>query len=661
MPAGPVPSGTDVPIVSGYELLEELGRGGMGVVYKGRHTRLDRFVAVKVLPAEASRESAFAERFIREARALARLSHPSIITVYDFGQEGDRSYFIMEYVDGTNLRQRLRNGPLPPHEALQIAAQVCEALQYAHDEGIVHRDIKPENILLDKRSRVKIADFGIVKLLTRKTQEYTLTGPWQVVGTLNYMAPEQIENPLALDHRADIYSVGVVLYEMLTGQLPRGRFPLPSAKAGLDTGVDAVVLRALEAAPELRYRTADEMKAALQAAGVQEPPGTKAGAPAPAPAATTTAPLVARKFPDAALASVRRRLRGPADLLLLAGGLNGLLAFILGIFGIAMAVPPHADHMQALLILPALGELLLGGLLIWGAVEMFRVGRYRVALLGSVLAMLPLSPIWPISVWQGYLALTALARPDVQAAFGAQRIPTASRGPAKRPGRLRRFSGSITGWAIVLSFLGLIACLQPIWPWAQLVVVDNSGTAHPVADVRGYDGWLGLAAAVAFFCLLIFLIATSSLDPVPWWQAASVIVAGLVASVTTANCLLRPGDPTINSATVTSAQDNAGFLSWGGSATVKVAVFEKVEREVTLAASTNNSMKDSAADVRTAGSSFQVRLPQDAARLPDHLLATVRVRIGAALYAAQLLGLGLLVLGTVQLRGILMRRQKTHS
>jgi hypothetical protein len=161
--------------------------------------------------------------------------------------------------------------------------------------------------------------------------------------------------------------------------------------------------------------------------------------------------------------------------------------------------------------------------------------------------------------------------------------------------------------------------------------------------------------------VLIFLIATSSLDPIPWWQAAAVILAGLVTCVTTADCLLRPGEPTTSNATVTSARDDTGFLSWGVSATIKVAVFGKLEREVTLSASTNNSMKDSAADVRTPGSSFQVRLSQDAARSTDHLLATVRVRIGAALYAAQLLGLGLLILGTVQLRGLLMRRQKTRS
>src|SRR5262249_33439919 len=153
-------------------------------------------------------------------------------------------YLLMEFVDGVNLRQLIRTGKLPPQEALKIVPQVCEALQFAHDEGVVHRDIKPENILLDKKGRVKIADFGIAKMLGRKPAEYTLTGPWQVVGTLHYMAPEQMEKPLTVDHRADIYSLGVVFYEMLTGELPLGRFVPPSQKVQVDIRLDEVVLHA---------------------------------------------------------------------------------------------------------------------------------------------------------------------------------------------------------------------------------------------------------------------------------------------------------------------------------------------------------------------------------------------------------------------------------
>jgi serine/threonine protein kinase len=260
----PMPVGLAVPAMPGYELLEELGRGGMGVVYKARHAGLDRLVAVKVLPTESSPEPAFAERFAREARALARLNHPNIIAIYDYGQDGGRSYFIMEYVEGSNLRQRLHAGPVPPAEVLSITAQICDALQYAHDEGIIHRDIKPENILLDKRGRVKVADFGIAKLLTHRTAEFTLTGPWQVLGTLHYMAPEQIDNPQAIDHRADLYALGVLLYELLTGRRPVGHFPPPSQLVAVDSRVDDIILRALETDPARRYQKAAEMKTALE-------------------------------------------------------------------------------------------------------------------------------------------------------------------------------------------------------------------------------------------------------------------------------------------------------------------------------------------------------------------------------------------------------------
>ena len=186
------------------EILELLGQGGMGIVYKARQPGLDRLVALKILPPEASRDPAFAERFVREARALAKLSHPSVVTIHDFGESDGRFYLLMEFVDGVNLRHLLRERRLKPEEALKIVPQICEALQYAHEQGVVHRDIKPENILLDRRGHVKIADFGLAKLLGPKAADSALTGSQQIMGTPHYMAPEQMERPLAVDHRADI-------------------------------------------------------------------------------------------------------------------------------------------------------------------------------------------------------------------------------------------------------------------------------------------------------------------------------------------------------------------------------------------------------------------------------------------------------------------------
>jgi predicted Ser/Thr protein kinase len=252
----------------GLEILELLGQGGMGAVYKGRQTALDRLVAIKILPA-ANPDPAFAERFNREARALARLCHPNIVNVYDFGRttDGDLVYFVMEYVPGVNLRQMLVAGTLAPRDALRIVPQVCEALQYAHDQGIVHRDIKPENILIDNQGRVKIADFGLAKLLAvaPTPADLTLTAENHVLGTPKYMAPEQIERPAAVDHRADIYSLGVVLYEMLTGELPLGRFAPPSQKVQVDVRLDQVVLRTLEKEPARRYQHASDVKTDLSA------------------------------------------------------------------------------------------------------------------------------------------------------------------------------------------------------------------------------------------------------------------------------------------------------------------------------------------------------------------------------------------------------------
>ena len=247
------------------EIVEVIGHGGMGVVYKARQTELDRIVALKILRPGISEDPDFAERFQREARALARLNHPNIITVFDFGRRDALFYFVMEFVDGTNLRHLERAGQLQPAEALNIVPQVCSALQYAHDNGVVHRDIKPENILIGKDGEVRIADFGLAKL-AGVVDSAPLTGTWQVMGTPHYMAPEQFEKPTTVDHRADIYSLGVVIYELLTGELPLGRFPLPSERAHVDVRLDEVVLRSLEKAPERRYQHVTDVATAVKEA-----------------------------------------------------------------------------------------------------------------------------------------------------------------------------------------------------------------------------------------------------------------------------------------------------------------------------------------------------------------------------------------------------------
>lgn len=259
-PTGPAPTVAGLaPHFPQLEILEPLGHGGMGWVFKARQKNLDRLVALKVLAPGIAGDPAFAERFQREARALARLNHPNIVGIHDFGQAGPYFYLVMEFVDGANLRQLERSRRLSPEEAFAIVPKICEALQFAHEEGIVHRDIKPENILLDSRGRLKIADFGIAKLVGQR-EVITLTGPQHALGTPHYMAPEQFESPGQVDHRADIYALGVVFYEMLTGELPIGRFELPSKRLQVDVRVDDVVLKSLERRPELRYQTVAAVK-----------------------------------------------------------------------------------------------------------------------------------------------------------------------------------------------------------------------------------------------------------------------------------------------------------------------------------------------------------------------------------------------------------------
>ncbi len=254
------------------EILELLGAGGMGAVYKARQPRLDRLVALKILSCPREYHDNFALRFEREAQLLAKLNHPNIVTIFDFGElersgdndeENNLFYFMMEYVDGADLNRLIHDGGLEPQQALALVPQICDALQFAHDEGITHRDIKPANILVDQKGNVHIADFGLAKLIGADQEEAMMTGLTMTgtsMGTPHYMAPEQWDAPEKVDHRVDIYSLGVVFYEMLTGQRPHGVFEPPSEKTQVDHRIDSVVLKAMEKEPEERYQQASEVK-----------------------------------------------------------------------------------------------------------------------------------------------------------------------------------------------------------------------------------------------------------------------------------------------------------------------------------------------------------------------------------------------------------------
>ncbi|MDP1586534.1 MAG: serine/threonine-protein kinase, partial [Prosthecobacter sp.] len=255
------------PFFPQYEILRMLGRGGMGAVYLARQISLNRLVAIKILPADLGESGQnFAERFKNEAQAMAQLSHSGIVAVYDFGQTTNGLlYIVMEYIEGTDVQLMLASqGRLHSAHAMAITAHVCDALQYAHACGIIHRDIKPSNIMVGNNGVVKVADFGLAKMSQGQTTGLTQSG--MAMGTPHFMAPEALTLGSAVDQRADIYAVGVMLYQMLTGKLPQGMFEMPSFQVpGLDPRYDRIVARALRDDREMRYQAAAELRHDLDA------------------------------------------------------------------------------------------------------------------------------------------------------------------------------------------------------------------------------------------------------------------------------------------------------------------------------------------------------------------------------------------------------------
>ncbi|MBK8036635.1 MAG: serine/threonine protein kinase [Verrucomicrobiaceae bacterium] len=247
-----------------YEVEKLIGRGGMGAVYRGIQLSLERPVAIKLLPPVIEKQDpAFAERFKNEAKLMGRLNHPAIVSVYDFGRTNEgQLYFVMEYIDGTDVQQMIAaHGKLPADHALAITAHVCDALGYAHKQGVIHRDIKPSNILIDSDGRVKVADFGLAKVAGDDGHSRGLTQTGMTMGTPDYVAPESLILGIQVDGRADLYAVGVMLYQMLTGDLPRGMFKMPSQKVpGVDPRFDRIVRRALEQDREERYQSSGEIR-----------------------------------------------------------------------------------------------------------------------------------------------------------------------------------------------------------------------------------------------------------------------------------------------------------------------------------------------------------------------------------------------------------------
>lgn len=301
------------------KIVDLIGRGGMGVVYKARQIELDRLVALKILSPQLAEEPEFTVRFAREARLMAKLNHPNIVIVHNFGSSEGLCYLIMECVTGRSLADVIDEGRLPADEALSLGLKICDALRYAHSQGVIHRDIKPENILITEAGEPKVTDFGLAKLVDGHPNALALTLPAQSLGTPYYMAPEQRDNSMGTDARADVYALGVTLYQLLTGQLPTGRFPLPSETAGVPEQWDAIILKALQTDRELRHADAGEFYGEMRAltmSAVSPAPSVHstvpAASPEPAPAEFPDRPqgkTIFLAFTSSDLEMARERLR----------------------------------------------------------------------------------------------------------------------------------------------------------------------------------------------------------------------------------------------------------------------------------------------------------------------------------------------------------------
>jgi serine/threonine protein kinase len=309
----PGENGTSIP---GFELQEVIGKGGMGKVFKAKQLSLDRCVAIKVLNEDLAKHGTFIKRFEKETASLAALNHPNITSIFDRGSSSGTYYFVMEYVEGPSLRQRMNRGNLSLPQLADIFIKLCKAIEHAHQHGVIHRDLKPENILFTREGVLKVADFGLANILAQD-RRWELTHTQVSMGTVNYMAPEQRRDAKHVDHRADIFSLGVMLYEALVGELPMGHFDPPSRRRkDIDERLDRLVLKMLDFEPDRRPQRADLVAESLKSifsrlAPREENPAPKTVKPSEDPEDLPEAPVSEKSIENPPAVAMEQQIQPP--------------------------------------------------------------------------------------------------------------------------------------------------------------------------------------------------------------------------------------------------------------------------------------------------------------------------------------------------------------
>lgn len=491
-------------MLGGRRMLRVIGKGGMGTVYEADDAARGR-VAVKVLPPELARDEAFVARFRREAAVLAGLSHPNLVEVFERGQDGERCYFVMEFVRGESLRKALERGPLPWRDALRITRDVLAGLGFAHGRGVVHRDLKPENVILEADGRARLLDFGLSRIVRGEASEdlSRLTRTNVVLGTYEYMAPEQRLGSTSVDERSDLYALGVILYEMLTGSLPLGRFePASAMRPGVPASLDPVIHRALAGAIKDRYPSAAAFREALDASEADPRPGP-AAAPMPPPVPAGTVPSTVR------LTAAHRVLRH-VEVIAACDRVFGILLLLFGLGALGISGSFFGGLHGTIWRWTGSASVLfiVGGALLMKQghrLAAMAPGAREAQVTASIFLLVAIPPIGTALGIYGLTVLTSgaardafrLGRPDLRAALLQSGVAEVR--PAHAPPRRRTLRENVQWFAVRFAVASLAALLFYRWQhtwWSNVWLGDHVGPGESTDMLVGMSLLTGFVTTV---------------------------------------------------------------------------------------------------------------------------------------------------------------------